>query len=171
MKAKEIVRTGGDAAQTIVLSHDKFFLDAVHGLIHGVPCTTMQTSGTSAGSYIELWDIAWEVKEGYLQDHMLLEEFAAGNATNAREMRTNMRPLLEKYIRYRFPNQMLEGKWLGDMLETIRDDPTHPFTPQYNELDDINQYTAPFHHDPNTVFVDSEVQTYAQRTLAIVGGC
>lgn len=109
MTAKEIVRTGGEAAQTIVLSHDKFFLDAVRVLIHGVACTTMQISGTSSGSSIEPWNIEWEVKEGYLQDHMLLQEFAEGRDNNAREMRTAMRPLLEKYIRYRFPNQILDG--------------------------------------------------------------
>lgn len=171
MTAKEIVRTGGDAAQTIVLSHDKFFLDAVRVLIHGVACTTMQISGTSTGSSIEHWRIEWEVKEGYLQDHMLLQEFAEGRTNNAREMRTAMRPLLEKYIRYRFPNQVLDGKWLGDMLAIIRGDPSHPLRPQYDELDDINQFTAPFHHDPNTAFVDEEVRTYAQRTIAIVGGC
>ncbi|WP_026615978.1 AAA family ATPase [Ensifer aridi] len=171
MTAKEIVRTGGEAAQTIVLSHDKFFLDAVRVLIHDVACTTMQISGTSSGSSIEPWNIEWEVKEGYLQDHMLLQEFAQGRNNNAREMRTAMRPLLEKYIRYRFPNQILDGKWLGDMLAIIRGDASHPLTPQYNDLDDINQFTAPFHHDPNVAFSDDEVRTYAQRTIAIVGGC
>src|SRR3546814_14723633 len=37
MTAKEIVRAGetAKAAQVIVLSHDKFFLDAVRKLIHG----------------------------------------------------------------------------------------------------------------------------------------
>lgn len=69
----------------------------------------MQISGTSSGSSIEPWNIQWEVKEGYLQDHMLLQEFAEGRDNNAREMRTAMRPLLEKYIRYRFPNQILDG--------------------------------------------------------------
>jgi len=171
MTAKEIVRTGGQAAQTIVLSHDKFFLAAVRDLIQGVATTTMQISSTSSGSSIEPWDIEWEVKEGYLQDHMLLQDFAEGRSHNAREMRTAMRPLLEKYIRYRFPNQILDGKWLGDMLAIIRDDATHPLTPQYNDLDDIKQFTAPFHHDPNAPFVDDEVRTYAQRTIAIVGGC
>ncbi|TDK29151.1 hypothetical protein E2F50_22740 [Rhizobium deserti] len=171
MTAKEIVRTGGEAAQTIVLSHDKFFLDAVRVLIHGVAYTTIQISGTSTGSSIEPWKIEWEVKEGYLQEHMLLQEFAEGRNNNAREMRTAMRPLLEKYIRYRFPNQILDGKWLGDMLAIIRADASHPLTPQYNDLDDINQFTAPFHHDPNAAFVDDEVRTYAQRTIAIVGGC
>lgn len=171
MTAKEIVRIGDGAAQTIVLSHDKFFLNAIHSMIKDTTCTTMQISATSNGSSIEPWDIEWEVKEGYLQDHMLLQEFAEGRNNNAREMRTVMRPLLEKYIRYRFPNQILEGKWLGEMLSIIRGDSSHPLSPQYSELDDINQFTAPFHHDPNVAFDDEEVRAFARRTTAIVGGC
>lgn len=173
MTAKEIARTGepGKAAQVILLSHDKFFLDAVRGMIHGATCTPLQISATAGGSSIESWDIEREVKEGYLQDHMRLQDFAEGRSGDARDIRMMMRPLLEKYIRYRFPNQILEGKWLGDMLAVIRGDTAHPLAPQYSELDDINGYTAPFHHDPNTTFVEDEVRTYAQRTIAIVGGC
>lgn len=173
MTAKEIVRMGepSKAAQVILLSHDKFFLDAVRGMFHGATCTPLQISASAGGSSVEPWDIEREVKEGYLHDHMRLQDFAEGRSGDARDMRMTMRPLLEKYIRYRFPNQILEGKWLGDMLAFIRDDTAHPLTPQYNELDDINGYTAPFHHDPNTPFVEDEVRTYAQRTIAIVGGC
>jgi wobble nucleotide-excising tRNase len=173
MTAKEIVRTGdtGKAAQVILFSHDKFFLDAVRGLIHGATCTSLQISASAGGSSIELWDIEREVKEGYLQDHMRLQDFVEGHSGEARDMRMLMRPLLERYIRYRFPNQILDGKWLGDMLAIIRADTAHPLTLQYNELDDINGYTAPFHHDPNVPFVEDEVRAYAQRTIAIVGGC
>lgn len=171
MTAKEIVRSGGRAAQTLVLSHDKFFLDTVHGLIRDAQCVTMQISSTATGSSIEPWDLEREVKEGYLLDHMRLQEFADGRSGEAREMRTVMRPLLEQYIRYRFPNQILEGKWLGDMLAIIRADPQHPMTPHYAELDDINAYTAPFHHDPNAPYVEDEVRSYVTRTVAIVGGC
>ncbi len=171
MTAKEIMRIGGETAQTIVLSHDKYFPDSVRSVTRDCPCRTMEISGTSSGSSIEPWNIDREVKEGYLQDHMRLLDFAENRGGNAREMRTVMRPLLEKYVRYRFPNQILDGKWLGDMLAVIRADSTHPLTSQYGDLDDINGYTAPLHHDPNAAFSEDEVRTYAQRTIAIVGGC
>lgn len=102
---------------------------------------------------------------------MALKDFYEGYDGDAKGMRTLMRPILEKYIRYRFPNQIPDGKWLGEMLAIVAGDPNHPLTPLYQELDDINQYTAPFHHDPNTKFNDDEVKTYVGRTLAIVGGC
>jgi hypothetical protein len=131
----------------------------------------MQISVTAGNSVIETWDIAREVREGYLQDHMALMDFANGVTTDAKPMRTMVRPLLEKYIRYRFPNKIKEGLWLGDMLEIIRDEPSHPLRPHYRDLDDINEYTAPFHHDPNTAFNDDEVLAYVKRTLTIIGGC
>jgi wobble nucleotide-excising tRNase len=171
MTAKEIVRTGGKVEQTIVFSHDKHFLDTVKSLIHGVAICTMQISATSQGSSIEPWDIEWEVKEGYLQDHMRLQEYASGGPGDAGEMRKVMRPLLEQYIRYRFPNQWANNQWLGDMLAAVRADQTHPLTLQYDELDDINTYTATFHHNPNAPYNEDEVRAYAGRTAGVVGGC
>lgn len=130
MTTKEIVRTGLAAEQTIVLSHDKHFLDTVKRLIKGAAVCTMQISTTPQGSSIEPWDMERKVKEGYLQDHIRLQEFATDGTGDASEMRTIMRPLLEQYIRYRFPNQVADGKWLGDMLATVRADPDHPLQPQ-----------------------------------------
>jgi hypothetical protein len=57
------------------------------------------------------------------------------------------------------------------MCGAIRNDPDHPLQPQLAELEDINEYTAPFHHDPNTPFNADEVIAHVKRTLAIVGGC
>ena len=171
MTAKAIVRMGEKAAQILVFSHDKYFLNSIKEKLHGAPCAAMQLSVTHGNSAIEPWDIEWEVKEGYLQDHMRLADFANGVTNEAAASRTLMRPLLEKYIRYRFPNQIQPGHWLGDMLAVIRADATHPLTPQYNEIDDINEYTAPFHHDPNKSFNADEVLAHVKRTLAVVGGC
>src|SRR3546814_18417350 len=78
--------------------------------MHGATCTPLQLSASAGTSSIEPWDIEREVKEGYLQDHMRLQDFAEGRCNDARDMRMVMRPLLERYIRYRFPNQILEGK-------------------------------------------------------------
>ena len=171
MTAKAIVRIGKLASQVLVFSHDKHFLDAVRQKIHGSSTLTMQISGTLKNSVLESWDIVREVKEGYLQDHMALSDFANGTTTDLKLVRTMMRPLLEKYIRYRFPNRMDDDCWLGAMLGVIRDDPNHPLLPQYQELEDINEYTAPFHHNPNTACNPDEVLAHVKRTLDIVGGC
>src|SRR3546814_4043314 len=92
MTAKEIVRAGetDKAAQVIVLSHDKFFLDAVRNLIHGATCTPLQLSASAGTSSIEPWDIEREVKEDYLQDHMRLQDFAEGRCNAARARRRSV---------------------------------------------------------------------------------
>ena len=171
MTAKAIVRVGVRASQVLVFSHDKHFLDTVRRKIHDSTYLAMQISCVAGNSVLEPWDIEREVKEGYLQDHMSLADFANGVTTNAEPIRTIMRPLLEQYIRYRFPNEIRDGLWLGDMLAIIRADENHPLMPQYTELEDINEYTAPFHHDPNAFFSPDEVLAHAKRTVAIVGGC
>jgi len=171
MTAKAIVRIGETASQVLVFSHDKHFLDAVRQKTHGPACVPMQIAASVGNSALSPWDIEREVKEGYLQDHMTIAEYVSGITTDAKPIRTMIRPSLEKYIRYRFPNQIEDGHWLGDMLKVIRGNASHPLTGQYQELDDINEYTAPFHHDPNAAFNDDEVMAHAKRTLKIVGGC
>lgn len=171
MTAKTIFRIGQTASQVLVFSHDKYFLNDVFSKIMSLPCETFQISSTKNNSSIEPWDLKREVKEGYLQDHMELQEFHDGHAGDAKTMRTLMRPLLEKYIRYRFPNQIPDGKWLGEMLAIIAADASHPLKPVYQDIDDINQFTAPYHHDPNTAFNEDEVRTFVGRTLSVVGGC
>lgn len=172
MTAKSIFRIGSSASQVIVLSHDKHFLKDVDDKIVGsVACATFQISTSKQNSCIEPWNLEREVKEGYLQDHMDMQDFHDGHTNDAKAMRMLMRPLLEKYIRYRFPNQIPDGKWLGDMLAIIAADTNHPLQAVYSEIDDINQYTASFHHDPNTAFDPDEVRTFVARTLAVVGGC
>ena len=169
--AKTISRLVDTAAQIIVLSHDKHFLKASFDHAVGITPCTKQLSLNQNNVSIEDWDIEREVKEGYLQDHMAMVEFSEGANNDARAMRTLMRPLLEKYIRYRFPNKIPDGTWLGDMIAVIRADADHPLKAVLSDLEDINDYTAPFHHDPNTPFNDDEVRTYVDRTLEIVGGC
>lgn len=170
MTAKAIVRVGEKASQVLVFSHDKHFLEAVRQKIHGAGCLPMQISATSGNSSIEPWDIEREVRDGYLNEHMTLSEYANGMPGDALEMRRKMRPLLETYFRYRFPNVMPDGKWLGDMLSLVRDDPDHPLQPLYQELDDINEFTADSHHSASAANED-EVLAHVRRTLMIVGGC
>ncbi len=171
MTARTIFRVGQSASQVIVFSHDKYFLEAVANAVIGVKCATFQISSTKVNSCIEVWDLEREVKDGYLRAHMDMLDFHNGKSGTASEMRLKMRPLLENYIRYRFPNQIPDGKWLGDMLAIIKADPNHPLTSVYKDIDDINSFTAPFHHDANAAFNDDEVKTYVGRTLVIVGGC
>lgn len=171
MTAKAIFRVGENAAQIIVFSHDKYFLDAMYKkILNAADKIALQVAISGGNASIEDWPLEREVREGYLQEHMALCDYAQGLSGDAASMRTRMRPLLEQYIRYRFPNQIQDGHWLGDMLGVIRADATHPLTGIYSALEDINDYTKTFHHDPSSSYNDQEVLAHVKRTLAIVGG-
>jgi wobble nucleotide-excising tRNase len=171
MTAKAIYRVGQRASQVIVFSHDKYFLDSIRNKIHpAADMTSLQLSVSKNGSCIEEWDIELEVKEGYLQDHLALCEYIQEVTNEDNAIKTKLRPLIEQYIRYRFPNQIKSDMWLGEMLAVIRVDSTHPLYEIYDKLDDINKYTAPFHHNPNTPCNPDEVRAHAKLTLEIMGG-
>lgn len=170
MTAKEIFRVGQKASQVILFSHDKHFLKAAADAVIGGKYETFQIVSIKNNSSIDTWDLEREVKDGYLRAHMDMLDFHEGHSGTASDMRQKMRPLLEDYIRYRFPNQIPDGMWLGDMLAIIRDEPNHPLQSVYQEIDDINSFTAGYHHSTNAHDND-EVKAYVARTLGIVGGC
>jgi hypothetical protein len=73
--------------------------------------------------------------------------------------------------------QFLDNEWLGDMIKRIRDSAgAHPMYPALGELESINDYSKKYHHQTNPGKADNEpindgeLQGYAKRTLAIVGG-
>lgn len=170
MTAKEIVRIGQRASQVIVLSHDKHFVDSIRRKVIDGGFAAFQISLSGKDACIEPFDVEREIKDGYLVDHLELTDFAEGQAHDARKAVRQIRQLLEAYIRYRFPNSIPDGKWLGDMLAIIRDDNSHPLTGLYGELDDINAFTSPFHHDPNAGLDADEVRAFARRAFGVVGG-
>lgn len=56
------------------------------------------------------------------------------------------------------------------MLEIIRDDADHSLKSRYCDIEDINEFTVPFHHDPNTPLNEDAIRGHVTRTLEIVGG-
>jgi hypothetical protein len=88
-----------------------------------------------------------------------------------------IRPVLEGYLRYRFPNQFPDDEWLGSMLDRIGNEGgNHPMFGVLAELAAINDYLKKYQHDVNPGKADSEplsdgeLQTYAQKTLCSIGG-
>jgi hypothetical protein len=82
-------------------------------------------------------------------------------------------------MRLRFIGQFGAQEWLGDFIEQIRtapaDSPLITAQPMLVELTEINEFARRYHHAFNAA-ADSEpldaaeVQSYAVRTLAFVGG-
>ncbi len=90
-----------------------------------------------------------------------------------------IRPLFEKYLRLKLPNEFPDNEWLGDFIKRIRDSaPTDAIAAAkviLDEVEAINDYSKRYHHNTNAQSesepVDSnELAAFVGRTLKLVGG-
>jgi wobble nucleotide-excising tRNase len=176
--AELLRRYGNECSQLILLSHDPFFLALVWAKLPKAERHSLQlTRAPDNTTTIEEWDVEKETQEGYFKDHAALSSYLLNGARELIDIVRKVRPVLEGYHRYRFPNQFPENEWLGDMIKRIRDSAgSHPMHPALEELEGINDYSRKYHHDTNPGKADSEpindgeLQGYVKRTLDIVGG-
>ena len=83
--------------------------------------------------------------------------------------------VLETHYRTTYSAYFHADDGLGDIVKKIRDgDDTHPAKPIFDELDQINDYTAEYHHGddladgtPDQIDHD-ELTGFVRRTLRIV---
>lgn len=176
--AELLKQWGQECQQIILLSHDPFFLKLVYDRLPNADRCTLQLSRVAnSNTTIEEWDIEKETQEGYFKDHAALASYLVKGARDLIDIARKMRPVLEGYCRYRFPNQFGDNEWLGDMIGKIRNESNpHPLFPILSELEAINDYSKKYHHDTNPgradteAINDGELQGYVRRTLKIVGG-
>lgn len=178
-RTAELLRKyGRECQQLILLSHDPFFLSLVFSKLPTVERHSLQLSrAADNNTTIEEWDVEKETQDGYFREHSALASYLLNGAKELVDIARKIRPVLEGYLRYRFPNQFPDNEWLGDMIKRIRDTgAAHPMCDALEELGAINDYSKKYHHDTNPGKEDSEplndgeLQGYVQRTLAIAGG-
>jgi wobble nucleotide-excising tRNase len=81
-----------------------------------------------------------------------------------------IRPILEGYLRFSYPKNFPQNKWLGDYIEDIRNLSTEPYNTLKKYLRDIEEFNAyykKYHHTQGSVpAIDPiELKTYAKRVL------
>ncbi len=159
----QIIRRVGEAcAQVIVLSHDPIFLSL---LVSRIPAPgdirLLQLSRVGRDSTLAEWSVE-DVLPPYIQDLKDIKAYIEGAAVD--EVRVDiirkMRPVMEGFLRRKFPNMFAEGIWLGTMLEQITS---------------INDYTKRYFHegepDPTEEPInEGELTTFCTRTMELVGG-
>jgi len=176
--AELLKKYGGECQQLILLSHDPFFLSLVHEKLPKAERHCLQLSRVpDNNTTIEEWDVKKETQEGYFKEHATLHSYLLNGATDLRNIARKIRPVLEGYLRYRFPNQFPDNEWLGGMIKYIRDQGNvHPMIDALEDLEGINDFSEKYHHKTNPVNADAEpiddgeLTTYVQRTLSIAGG-
>lgn len=165
--------------QTLVLSHDPHFLRDLWDSAHGITPKALQLSRIGDGTNISEWDIESETRGDYEKTHRELWSFLHRGEGDPKSVARAIRPLFEKYLRLKLPNEFPDNEWLGDFIKRIRDSaPTDAIAVAkviLDEVEAINDYSKRYHHNTNAQSesepVDSnELAAFVGRTLKLVGG-
>jgi len=178
----QIIWFAGHCKQVIVLTHNlRLARDIWDNAKHLGPKTLQIIRKEGNCSVIEELDIVERTKGEYFQSYDTLSgylEKGPEDGAHLRSVALSIRPLLEGYLRMRFPKEFEAKEWLGNFIKKIReakkDDSLYSLEPKLEELSDINGYSKKYHHDQNPnagleLIVDTELRTYVERTLALIG--
>jgi wobble nucleotide-excising tRNase len=172
----EIIKVGRKCAQVIVLSHDATFLKQVWDKTPVADRVALTIADHRAqGSKIMPVDLEKACQGRTATDIDDLQTYLATGAGTLLDIIRKMRVVLETHCRTTYPASFVAEDWLGDIVRKTREGgDTHPATPLYDELDQINDYTKQYHHgedmaDATPDQIDPpELSGYTKRTLKIV---
>ena len=165
------------ANQFILLSHDlNFIKDFTLRVPDSLNLKIVFNGLTSL--FIEQ-DIKTETLTGIFKDLLVLDSFIKHGETCAydkRDVVRCIRPCIEGLFRIKYFTYIDDSKWLGDIIDFIRNAERNDiFYRQKENLDtlcDINDYSKIYHHsNPNYLEVPintEELRTYCQRTLELL---
>jgi wobble nucleotide-excising tRNase len=172
----EIKRVGAECSQVIVLSHDVTFLKQVWEKAPASERTALQINDArSLGSKILPMDIDRACQGRVASEIDDLVTYVTTGAGKPLDLIKKMRIVLETHCRNSYLAYFGATDWLGDIVRKIREAPNdHPAKPLYDELDQINDYTASYHHGEDVADVTpenidpDELTGFVRRTLKIV---
>lgn len=174
--AHAIMRLASRCRQLIVLSHDATFLKQLWSKAAPSERVSLVIADhRGLGSKLQEIDLEKACQGRTASDIDDLQLFLSTGAGGLIDLVRKMRVVLETYLRTTYPNSFQESEWLGDMVGKIRTaGSSHPAAALYDELDQINDYSAKYHHGENIKDITpeqidgTELSGYVRRTLKIV---
>jgi len=154
------------------------FLRLVYDAVPQVSVKALHLKRDGESTRISAWDIEEETCDDYFQNFDTLQEYIGTGAGEPIHVVRCIRPLLEKYLRMKFPHAFGKTEWLGDFIAKIHaaglGDLLAAALPVLADLEAVNDYSKPYHHDGDTPpapepIVGTELQSYARRTVSIIG--
>jgi wobble nucleotide-excising tRNase len=141
---------------------------------------TLQLSKVGNSVAITEWDIKEETKNLYFKDHDSLVSFIYDGIgeNDLLSIARKIRPVMEGWLRYRYPYQFTPQEWLGDMTKKIQeagdDQPLSQLNDIFDDLHNIKEYTKKYHHNQinpsdNEPIDQTELEGYVKRTLKLMG--
>lgn len=171
---QEILKIAKVAKQVIVLSHDPMFLKGISEDFQTPKSLIIKRA--EQGSIIEEWDIDSATQSQYQKDYLKMRKYIDRGEGDRGEVARCIRPVLEGYLRVRFPDEFEPKEWLGQFIEKIRDanerDSLASMKGKLEELANINDFSKRFHHETDANFsanrnnvTDTELQLWIRRTI------
>ena len=175
--AIEIRKLCGQAAQTVVLSHDKNFLRLLWEKIgqSEIECLAIQT-GAPGMTTIAPFDIEAETQPRYITERTEIAEFVAGEPHEASHIRKLLRPVCEAFYWRGDPGVFNRAVSLEEIIRLLEDAPgEHPYKGAIENLRDINEYSRGQHHaeiegDPSGESTNEELKGFCRRVLELTKG-
>lgn len=171
-----------DCKQIVVMSHDPHFLKLIWDNHESASTRTLQISRMRRDeATIAEWDIEAATRSGYAQDYFDLQAYVHRSQGQPKDVARKIRPVLEGYLRVRFPAEFPEGQWLGQLIDKIRSAPVgSPLESMHGqplqELANINDFSKSFHHETNpsgydtAVLNEDELTNFCEKTIRYIGG-
>lgn len=158
------------AEQTIILSHDFYFLNCFSQQRDRKELEITRSGGTSK---IQEFSLDEKTQSDQIKRIKKMERFLSGTTSaDLADIAKQIRPYLEGFLRRLFPRDFPEDKWLGDFIGIIRANVNHPLNKDFilQELTDLNDFSKKFHHascDGTTTesVEDTALKPFVKRTL------
>ncbi len=175
--AIEIRKLCGAAAQTVVLSHEKYFLRLLWDKIDQstIKCVAIQ-SGAPGMMTIAPYDIESETRPRHITERMEIEEFVEGEPKKTAYIKTRLRTVCEDFYRRGDPGRFHEAASLNEIIRLLKEAPEeHPYKGVIEDLRGINEYSRGEHHaevedDPSGESSDEELKGFCRRVLELTRG-
>ena len=176
---QQIIRLSQCCKQVIILTHDLYLAHQVFDNAR-VEIATLQIKRKGDASVIEKWDIETDIRSDYFKNYDVISEYLERGSRDSNhlvQVARCIRPLLEGYLRIKFPKEFSQSEWLGNFVDKIRNagsgDPLCSMQSKVGELGDINDYSKKYHHDQNPGadsehINDTELQSYSGRALNLI---
>lgn len=172
---QEIRRIGKKCAQVVVLSHDAAFLKDVWGKVPPAERTALMIDNARArGCKLMPWAIEHACAGRITAEITDLQAYLTNNEGKPLDIAKKMRPVLEDHCRRAYHGCFGDQDTLGEIMRKTRDGgDQHPAHDIYDELEVINEFTAPFHHAdlaavPTADQIDkTQLANFVRRTLRV----
>lgn len=182
---RTLLRIGVAARQLIVFGHDAWFLRDLGSKLANLPsmrdqvtylCISANADNTSK---LTDFDIEGACRSRFAQSVETIASYVADpDSVDPTAAARAIRPVLEGYLRSRFPLLPPKGRQLGEVIEFVKKtdetSPYHVLTPLLPQFIDINDYTLQFMHEDGQErghfenLVQRELITHCNLTLSLI---